>query len=443
MGEFTRRDTLKTLGAGAAVAAAPALLLPSSAYANVEFKPERGASIRLMRWRRFIQADEDQWLANTARFTQATGVQVRVDNEGFEDVRPKAAMAANVGTGPDIVLGWMDDPHLFEQRVIDVTDLAEYLGQKYGGWYPTARRYGSVNSGPNKGRWLGLPVGAGGALLNYRISWTKEAGFDKFPTDFDSYLKLCKQLSKNGRPPGFALSHATGDAETWSHNVLWGFGGRAVDENNRPAINSRETLAAIEYMTELYQTFIEGTLSWTGVSNNNSFLEERISLTSNGPSIYYVAKNSDDPRQRAIARDMDHAAYPIGPSGEVAELHLLSQAYVFAHTKFPNACKAYLQFMMEKEQYEPWQAAALSYMCPPLKAYAQTPFWNSDPKLAAFRDVVQRMRWSGFAGDVGEASAAALADWVIVDMFALAASRRRSPRDAVRDAERRLRRIYR
>lgn len=443
MGEFTRRDTLKTLGAGAAVAAAPVLLLPSSAYANVEFKPERGASIRLMRWRRFIQADEDQWLANTAKFTQATGVQVRVDNEGFEDVRPKAAMAANVGTGPDIVLGWMDDPHLFKQRVIDVTDLAEYLGQKYGGWYPTARRYGSVNSGPNKGRWLGLPVGAGGALLNYRISWMKEAGFDKFPTDFAGYLKLCKQLSKNGRPPGFALSHATGDAETWSHNVLWGFGGRAVDENNRPAINSRETLAAIEYMTELYQTFIGGTLSWTGVSNNNSFLEERISLTSNGPSIYYVAKNSDDPRQRAIARDMDHAAYPIGPSGEVAELHLLSQAYIFAHTKFPNACKAYLQFMMEKEQYEPWQAAALSYMCPPLKAYAQTPFWNSDPKLAAFRDVVQRMRWSGYAGDVGEASAAALADWVIVDMFALAASRRRSPQDAVRDAERRLRRIYR
>jgi multiple sugar transport system substrate-binding protein len=156
-----------------------------------------------------------------------------------------------------------------------------------------------------------------------------------------------------------------------------------------------------------------------------------------------VAKNSDDPRQQAIARDMDHAAHPVGPSGRVAELHLLSQAYVFAHTKYPNACKAYLQFMMEREQYEPWQAAALSYMCPPLKAYAQTPFWKSDPKLAAFRDVVERMRWSGYAGDVGEASAAALADWVVVDMFALAASRRRSPRDAVRDAERRLRRIYR
>ncbi|MGD8477966.1 MAG: ABC transporter substrate-binding protein, partial [Burkholderiales bacterium] len=181
MGEFSRRDTLKTLGAAAAVSAAPGLLLPSHALAAYDVAPEKGASIRMMRWRRFIQGDEDQWLANTARFTELTGVKVRVDNEGFEDVRPKAAMAANVGSGPDIVLGWMDDPHLFQNRLIDLSDLAEYLGSKYGGWYPTARRYGTINNGPDKGKWIGLPLGAGGALLNYRISWLKEAGYDTVP----------------------------------------------------------------------------------------------------------------------------------------------------------------------------------------------------------------------------------------------------------------------
>ena len=185
MGEFSRRDTLKTLGATALVTAAPTLLLPSRAWGAYDVKPEKGASIRMMRWRRFIQGDEDQWLANTARFTKLTGVKVRVDNEGFEDIRPKAAMAANVGSGPDIVLGWMDDPHLFRNRLLDLTDLAEYLGDKYGGWYPTARRYGTINSGSEKGHWIGLPLGAGGALLNYRMSRVKEAGFETFPTDFD------------------------------------------------------------------------------------------------------------------------------------------------------------------------------------------------------------------------------------------------------------------
>jgi multiple sugar transport system substrate-binding protein len=129
--------------------------------------------------RSFIQGDEDQWLANTAKFTQQTGIKVRVDNEGFEDIRPKAAMAANVGSGPDIVLGWMDDPHLFQNRLLDLTDLAEYLGGKYGGWYATARRYGTINAGADKGKWIGLPLGAGGALLNYRKSCTGSPGSTK------------------------------------------------------------------------------------------------------------------------------------------------------------------------------------------------------------------------------------------------------------------------
>ena len=337
MAEYSRRDTLKTIGAAVAISAVPGLWLPSRSHAAFDVTPEKGANIRMMRWRRFIQGDEDQWLANTAKFTRLTGVNVRVDNEGFEDIRPKAAMAANVGSGPDIVLGWMDDPHLFRNRLIDLTDLAEYLGGKYGGWYSTARRYGTINNGVDGGRWIGLPLGAGGALLNYRISWLKEAGYDSVPSDFDNYLKMCRALAKNGHPPGFALSHATGDAETWSHNVLWGFGAKAVDESSKPAINSKETIAAIEYMRELYSTFIKGTLSWTGVSNNNSFLEERISLTSNGPSIYYVARNSGDPKLQAVAKDMNHAAFPVGPVGVPAELHLLSQAYVFAYTNYPNA----------------------------------------------------------------------------------------------------------
>jgi multiple sugar transport system substrate-binding protein len=64
---------------------------------------------------------------------------VRVDNEGWEDVRPKAAVAANTGAGPDIILSTNDDANLYPDKLLDVTDLAEYLGKKYGGWYPAVR----------------------------------------------------------------------------------------------------------------------------------------------------------------------------------------------------------------------------------------------------------------------------------------------------------------
>jgi len=424
-------------GVGASAVAGPTLWIPK-ASAQVSFKPEKGAKLRVLRWKRFVQPDEDMWLANTKKFTEKTGIEVRTDHENWEDVRPKAAVAANVGTGPDIIVGWLDDPHLYPDKLVDITDLAEYLGNKYGGWFPTARTYGTTA----KGRWIGLPLGASGALLNYRVSWVKEAGFDKFPTNFDDYLKLCQALQKNGHPAGFALSHATGDSETWMHNVLWGFGGKLVDQKNQVAINSPETIRAIEYMQQLSKTFIEGVAGWSGVSNNNAFLEGKVSLTSNGISIYYAAKTSNDPAKQAVAADMDHAPMIVGPVGRPTELHLLSQAMLFKYSKFPNAAKEYLRFMWEREQYEPWQSASLGYVSHPLKAYDNNAFWNNDPKYQSFKGVVSRMQPHGFAGGLGYASAACMADWIVVDMFASACVGGKSAKDAAAEAEKRAKRYY-
>ena len=90
----------------------------------------------MLRWSRFVQGDIDAYMVNVKKFTEKTGIAVRVDNEGWEDVRPKAAVAANTGAGPDIILSTNDDANLYPDKLLDVTDLAEYLGKKYGGWYP-------------------------------------------------------------------------------------------------------------------------------------------------------------------------------------------------------------------------------------------------------------------------------------------------------------------
>jgi multiple sugar transport system substrate-binding protein len=435
-----KRDALRILGATAISAAVPGSLLSSTSAHSAPSpgtKIEPNAQLRVMRWKRFVKGDEELWMQNSEKFAKATGVKVRVDNEGWEDVRTKAAGAINMGGGPDIIVGWMDDPQLYPDKLVDLSDIANYLGAKYGGWYDVARKYGTY-----KEKWVGLPLGASGALINYRTSWVKEAGFETFPKDYPNYLKLCQQLAKNGHPPGFALSHATGDAETWTHNILWGFGGKLVDKNNRVAINSPETIAALEYVKELYQTFIEGTLGWSGVSNNTAFLEGKISLTSNGISVYYTAKNSDKPEYKAIAEDMNHAPMPIGPVGHPTELHLLSQAMIPKYSKFPNAAKEYLRFMWEREQYEPWQQAALGYISHPLKAYSANPLWSQDAKYLPFRDIVSRMQWNGYAGDLGYASAGSLADWIVVDMFAHVASGQMGSKQAALEAERRAHRYY-
>jgi len=95
----------------------------------MSFKPEKGAKLRVLRWSRFVQGDIDAYMVNVKKFTDATGIEVRVDNEGWEDVRPKAAVAANTGAGPDIILSTNDDANLYPEKLLDVTDLCEYLGK--------------------------------------------------------------------------------------------------------------------------------------------------------------------------------------------------------------------------------------------------------------------------------------------------------------------------
>ncbi|MEO8005724.1 MAG: extracellular solute-binding protein [Betaproteobacteria bacterium] len=437
MDNITRRRFLQASAAAGVVLGAPSLAR-AAAVKDLSFKPEPGAKLRVLRWKRFVQGDEDQWLANTKKFTALTGVEVTTDAENWEDVRPKAAVAANIGSGPDIILSTNDDSHQYPDKLLDVGDLCEYLGAKYGPWYPSAEAYGK-----SAGRWIALPLGCGGNTMNYRESHLKAAGFKEFPRDTNGFLKLCQNLKKNGTPAGFALGNATGDANGWCHWLLWAFGGKVVDEHNKVAINSKETAQALEYAKELYATFAPGTLSWLDSNNNKAFLAGEISLTANGISIYFAAKTSQDAKMQAIAKDMNHAVFPIGPVGHQTLSALFFTCVIFKYTKYPNAAREYLRFMMEKEQYEAWQKASLSFVVQPLPFYERNPIWTVDPKHTPFRYTCKDMLPNGFAGTLGAASAGCMADFVVVNMVAEAASGNRSIKEAMETAEKRAKRYYR
>src|SRR5690349_18896993 len=97
---ITRRGALM-LGAGAAALAAggaQAQIRTQAAQASAPNLPiENGASLRMLRPVKFVQPDEDVFRANAAKFTQATGVQVRIDFVGWEDISQQTAVTANTG----------------------------------------------------------------------------------------------------------------------------------------------------------------------------------------------------------------------------------------------------------------------------------------------------------------------------------------------------------
>ena len=432
-----RRDLLKA-GAGVAAAATLPMIWVKDAYAQWNNTPEKGAKLRVLRWSRFVQGDIDQYMKNVEAFTKKTGIEVRVDNESWEDVRPKAAVAANTGAGPDIILSTNDDANLYPEKLLDVTDLCTYLGKKYGGWYPVCEQY----LRPDGKKWLGVPLGAAGSMMVYRESMLKAAGYDAFPKTTDEFLKMMQALKAKGTPGGFALGHATGDANTWCYWLLWAFGGKMADKSNKVVINSPETIKALEYSKELYGTFIPGTLTWLDPYNNKVFLDGQISVTNNGISIYYATKTSKDPKLNEMAKDIQHALYPAGPQGKGAAFQLFFNQMIFKYTKYPKAAKEFLRFMMEQEQFGEWMKAGIGYVAQPLRAYEKNPIWTADPKHTPYRDVLRDTRPAGFDGKLGYASAAALGDFIVVDMFAEAASGNKSPAEAAERAQKRAERYY-
>ena len=436
---ITRRTLLGSATAAVAAGAltGPALLDWAKAWAQTApWKPEKGATLSLLRWKYFVQSEDDQFVKLIDAFTQATGVKVTISRESYEDVQPKASVAANTGAGQDMFWGLYSLPHLFPQKCLDVTDVADYLGKKYGGWVESAQKYGRSGN-----KWIAIPVCYSGNMLNYRIDASNKAGFSKFPTKTDEFLEYAKAMKKNNTPGGFALGHASGDGNAWVYWCLWANGGNVVDKNDKVIINSPETEKALTYSKQLFETMIPGTASWNDASNNKAFLAGEIYWTGNGISIYAAAKK--DPTKNDIAKDMDHAVWPIGPVGKPTELHLMYPILAMTYTKYPQACKALMAFMLEADQFNKWLEASQGYLTHCLNAYDKNPIWTSDPKNTVFGEAAKRTLTAGGLGSVGEKAAAAISDFVVLDMFASFCTGREDAKGAIKIAERQLQRIYR
>jgi multiple sugar transport system substrate-binding protein len=332
------------------------------------------------------------------------------------------------------VVGWHDDPHIYPDKLLDVSDVCEYLGKKYGGWEPVCKRYGMKD-----GRWIAVPMGGPGQEIVYRKSWVNEAGYEEFPKDVDNFIKVCKKLKSNGHPVGFAMGHAVGDGNNWVHTWLWAFGAKTVHPDGSVALNSPETRMALEGMKELYDdAMISGVASWLDSHNNKAFLANQVSVTNNGISIYYAAKD----KFPEIAEDTYHANLPIGSFGQPSELHLFDQTFIFKHSRFPNAAKHYIMFMLEEEQCAPWTNAMRGYVTPGLIAYRDLPVWTEDPKHTPYRDCIRNMLWNGYEGPIGPASAAVMAEYVVVDLFANYCARGVPLDKAIGNAEMSIARYY-
>ncbi len=378
----------------------------------------------------------DQYFQKTLApaYEKETGIKVTYELTSVGTLQTRVTAILETGSGADVLLNNFNWPFLYDEKYVDLTDLAEAIGKEQGGWHENAKEACVVN-----GKWKAIPFGNIGQLMNWRTDWFKEVGFEKFPDTWAELLEAGTKLKANGHPFGFELGHGFGDNHGWIYPLMWSYGAHEVEPDGKTvALDSDETARALDFARTFFQkTMLEDVLGWNDASNNKAYLSEQISCTNNAESILWVAKR-DFPE---IAKVTDQSLNPKGPTGKRFHILLPWSHSVFTHATDPEAARSFLRWLMDKKQLYGWYNSAGSYYAPYLHNYDNADFWNVEPRNLPYRESLETSHLPGWPAPVSRPQAEVIAKYVVVDMFAKACSGT-ATKDAIKNAVAQVKQIY-
>jgi len=420
----SRRRFLELAGLGAAATA----IRPRPAGAQ-------GKSLTFLHESSFIKTYDEYFQKTLApAYEKETGVKVNYELTSVGSLPTRVSTIAETGSGADITMNIILMPFLFSEKYLDVSDIAEEIGQKQGGWYDAGREAAVVD-----GKWKAMPFSNIGQLMNWRTDWFAEVGVKKFPETWEELYEVGKKLKAEDHPFGFELGHGFGDNHGWIYPLLWSYGGHEVEEDGKTVIiDSDETARAVDFARKFFKdTMLDDVLGWTDVSNNKAWMAEQISCTNNAESILWVAKR-DFPE---IGKVTDQAMNPAGPKGRFHVLNGVSHS-IFNFSPAKDEARRFLHWLMDEKQLGGWYAVADSYYQPLLHGYDNAPMWQVEPRNIPYRDSLANAHILGWPAPPNRRLAESVAKYVVVDMFAKACAGA-STKEVIKNAEAQLKEIYR
>jgi multiple sugar transport system substrate-binding protein len=438
-GRLTRRRLLQLSGASAATGGLAAILASGRAPAYAQ-----GTTVHWLKFVDFVPVS-DQLIKGKIKdeCQKALGISLHAETIDGNGIQARTTSAIQSGSGPDIIMEINNWPQLYADSVIDVSDIAEEVGQEQGGYYDTAKAV--ANDGK---KWVAMPHTIIPNLLVNRTSWFADIGVtaDNFPQTWDAYRDIGKKLKDKNRPYGQTLAHTFGDAPNFWYPYLWSWGGKEVEADGKTvALNTKETLESVKYAVEFWKDcYDSGGTSWDDAGNNRAFLASTISSTQNGASIYLLAKAKADTylteTGKPIKDDTFHAPLPRGPAGHFS-FHGPFSNIIPGYSKNQKAAKDFLRWFRSKEIYDEWFISQQGFSVGPTKVWQDHKMWQIDPVMLPYRTAAQSGRFAGYAGPAGRTAAETISKYIIVDMYAKAVQGIKAA-DAVSWATGELQKIY-
>lgn len=321
-----------------------------------------GTTLRILQWSHYVPAYDVWFDAFAQAWGEANDVEVTVDHVRWDTIPGTIAAELEAGSGHDIV-EFVAPLAQFESSMLDMTDLVNEATVRFGEQVPMC----AANSfNPTTGVHYGFCHGYTPSPGDYRVSLWEAAGLPDGPATWQDLLEGGARIrSEHALPVGIGMSNEV-DSRIAALSLIWAFGGAIQDEQEQVVINSPETVAAVEYMAELYREAMPvEVFDWTAATNNEVLVAGEASYILSSISAYRTAQETAP----EVARDIAFTRPLAGPGGADRAVATEQATYVSQIPAYsPNADTA-REFLL-------YQVANYAEACLESKLY-NFPAWPS------------------------------------------------------------------
>jgi len=421
-----RREFLKTTGVGVAGASLATMLSARRAPAQL-----KGTSLRILQWSHFVPA-YDTWFDDfVKKWGDANGVNVRVDRIPHLELPSRIAAEFAAGAGHDLIyfVGTILTG-LYYKNLVDVSDIVEQAGKKWGGWIQSATPIAVV-----EGRWHAFPDFYIVAPMLWRKDLFDQEGL-KPPDTWDLARQAARTLKPKGHPTGLAFSHCN-DSNLFMRSYLFSHGARESDGQN-VLIDSKEMREGLKALKALFDDgMTPEVFSWDDASDNR-YLASGVACWIHDAISAYRTTEDTNPK---VFQNTYLALEPQGLSGKRVSV---ANPNAYAIWKFAKNVQGAKEFLLHlSENWKESMIGSRGYNMPFLRdAYKKPmPIIGADPKLQILQDFPDMVAFAGYPGPFTPPTQEIVATFIFPDMCTRVA-RGVSPDEAIKWAVGEYKRVY-
>jgi multiple sugar transport system substrate-binding protein len=280
---------------------------------------------------------------------------------------------------------------------------------------------------------------------NYRIDLWTEVGFPKGPNRWEDLRAGGRQIKERfGNPVGLGLSQEV-DSNMALRALLWSFGGAEQDADGRVALNSPNTIEALEFARALYrETETPEVFTWDPSSNNRMMLAGRASFVCNAISVTRTAEreNPDLARRIGLTPALE------GPVRRIAAEHVMNCYVIWKFARNVDGAKQFLVDLVGEFASVFRESEFYNFPCYPTTVPDLGEQLANDPKAdprGKYAVLAGVLDWATNIGYPGYATAAmdeVFNTYVLPTLFARVARGEQAPQEALEIAQRELERIF-